>query len=137
VNQITGDDCKYVHKRRGGHGYGSGFLPIPHQVVTWSLTSPLYNDTFHLSGVYIFPNENNFKSFSTLSPHTPTTPPTNHTSMPEILVPTLPRNWKITSHPTNYVPSSAAQEMLTRLIPLLPPSHLPRYQLPTTEDAYS
>ena len=36
-------------------------------------------------------------------------------------MPTLPKNWKITSHPKSYAPSSAAQEMLTRLIPLPPP----------------
>ena len=64
------------------------------------------------------------KSFWTISPHTPTTPPTNLTSMPEIVMLTLPMNWKITSHRTNYAPFSATQEMLTRLIPLLPPSHL-------------
>jgi len=54
VNKITGDECKCMDKRRGGHGLGSGSLPILHQAVTWSLTSPLYNDTIHLTGVYIF-----------------------------------------------------------------------------------
>jgi len=70
VNKITGDDCKCVDKRRGGHGYGSGSLPILHQVATWSLTSPLYNDTFHLTGVYIFPDENQLQEFfDTLTAH--------------------------------------------------------------------
>jgi len=32
---------------------------------------------------------------------------------------------------------STAQEMLTRLIPLLPPSHLLLYQPPITQDVYS
>ena len=52
-------------------------------------------------------------------------------------MPTLPKNWKITSHPTNYVPSAAAQEILTRLIPPPLPSHLLLYQPPITEDVYS
>jgi len=115
-------DFKYqcVDKRRGGHGHGSGSLLFLHQAVTWSLTSPLYNDTFHLTGVYIFPAENQLQEW-TLSQYTLTPPPTNPKSVPEILMPTLPKNWKITSHPKNYAPSSAAQEMSTRLIPLLPP----------------
>ena len=54
VNKITGDDCKCMDKRRGGQGHSSGSLPMLHQAVTWSLTSPLYNDTIHLTGVYIF-----------------------------------------------------------------------------------
>jgi len=52
-------------------------------------------------------------------------------------MPTLQKNWKIKSHPRNYEPSSAAQEILTRPIPLFPPSHLLLYQPPTTEDVYS
>jgi len=58
VNKITGDKCKCMDKRRGSQGHGSRSLPILHQAVTWSLTSPLYNDTIHLTGVYIFPDEN-------------------------------------------------------------------------------
>ena len=34
-----------------------------HQAVTWSLKSPLYNDTIHLTGVYIFPDENQLQEF--------------------------------------------------------------------------
>ena len=34
-----------------------------HQADTWSLTSPLYNDTFHLTSVYIFPDENQLQEF--------------------------------------------------------------------------
>jgi len=60
----------------------------------------------------------NFEIFSTLSPRTHITPPTNPVSTPETLLPTLPKNWKIMSHPTNYAPSLAAWEMLTLLIPL-------------------
>ena len=52
VNKTTGDICKCVDKRLGRHGHGSGSLLILHQAVTWSLTSPLYNDAFHLIGVY-------------------------------------------------------------------------------------
>ena len=64
VNKITGDDnCKCMDKRRDGHGHDSGSLPILHQEVTWSLTSPLYNDTIHLTGVYIFPDENRLQEF--------------------------------------------------------------------------
>jgi len=89
VNKITGDDCKCVDKRQGGHGHGSGSLPILHQAVTWSLTSPHYNDTFHLTGVYIFPDENQLQGFfDTLTAHF-NHPPTNPTSKPEILMPTI------------------------------------------------
>jgi len=63
VNKITGDSCKCMDKRRGGHGHGSGSLLILHQAVTWSLASPLYNDTIHLTGVYIFPDENQLQEF--------------------------------------------------------------------------
>ena len=52
-------------------------------------------------------------------------------------MPTLPKNWRTTSHHTNYEPSPAAQETLTRPILLPPPSHLLRYQPLTTEDVYS
>jgi len=51
--------------------------------------------------------------------------------------PTLPKNWKITSHSTNCEPCSTAQEMLTWLIPLLHPSYLLLYQPPVTQDVYS
>jgi len=44
VNKITGDNCKCMDKRRGGHGHGSRSLLILHQVVTWSLTSPPYDE---------------------------------------------------------------------------------------------
>jgi len=63
VNKITGDNCKCMDKRRGGQGHGSGSLPILHQAATWSLTAPLYNDTIHLNGVYIFPDENQLQEF--------------------------------------------------------------------------
>jgi len=79
VNTITGDNCKCMDKRRGGQGHGSGSLPILHQAVTWSLTSPLYNDTIHLTGVYIFPDENQLQkffrhSYASLKPFSPRTP---------------------------------------------------------------
>ena len=63
VNKTTGDNCKCMDKRRGGHGHGSGSLLILHQAVAWSLTFPLYNDTIHLTGVYIFPDENQLQEF--------------------------------------------------------------------------
>jgi len=51
---------------------------ILHQAVTWSLTPPFYNDTIHLTGVYIFPDENQLQEFfdaliahSNHSPHEP------------------------------------------------------------------
>jgi len=82
VNQITGDDCKGVDKRRGGHGHGSGSFPSLHEAVTLSLTSPLYNDTFHLTGVCIFSDENRLEEFfdtltaqSNHPPHEPPGPP--------------------------------------------------------------
>jgi len=55
--------CKCMDKRRGGHGHGSRSLPILHQAVTWSLTSPLYNDTIHLTGFYIILDENQLQEF--------------------------------------------------------------------------
>ena len=132
VNKITGDNCKCVDKRPGGHGHGSGSLPILHQVVTWSLTPHLYNDAFHLTGVYIFPDVNQLQEFfDTLTAHFNSPPHEPHLYAGNFK-PTLPKNWKITSHPTNYAPSSTAQEMLTRLIPLLPPSHPLLYQPPIT-----
>jgi len=68
VNKITGDNCKYMDKRRGSHGHGSGSLPILHQAVAWSLTSPR---TIHLTGVYLFPDENQLQEFfDTLIAHT-------------------------------------------------------------------
>jgi len=137
ANKITGDNCKRVDKRRGGHGHGSGSLPILHQAVTWSLTSPLYNDTFHLTGVYIFPNENQLQEFfDTLTAHSNHPPHEPHLYAGDFNAYTA-EELEITSHPTNYAPSSTAQEMLTRLIPLLPPSHLLLYQPPITEDVYS
>jgi len=63
VNKITGHNCKCMDKRRDRQGHGSGFLQILHQAVTWSLTPPLYNDTIHLTGVYIFPDENQLQEF--------------------------------------------------------------------------
>ena len=63
VNKITDDNCKCMDKRRGGQGHGSGSLPILHQAGTWSLTSPVYNDAIHLTGVYIFPVENQLQEF--------------------------------------------------------------------------
>jgi len=63
VNKITGDNCKCMDKRRFGQGHGSGSLPILHQAVTWLLTSPLYNDAIHLTGVYIFPDEKQLQEF--------------------------------------------------------------------------
>ena len=50
VNKIMCDNCKCADKRRGCHEHGSGSLPKLHQAVTWSLTSPLYNDTL---GIYV------------------------------------------------------------------------------------
>jgi hypothetical protein len=53
-------------------------MSILNQAVTWSLTSSLYNDTFHLTGVYIFPDEDQFQEFfdtlTTNSNHPPHEP---------------------------------------------------------------
>ena len=141
VNKITGDNWKCVDKRRGGHGHGSGSLPILHQAVTWSLTSPLYNDTFHLTGVYVFPGENQLQEFfDTLIAHSNHPPNEPHpTSTLEFLMPTLPKNWKITSVTLQELRALLCRsgDIPTRPISLLPPSHLLRYQPPTTEDVYS
>jgi len=53
-------------------------LLILHQTVAWSLTSPLYNDTIHLTVVYIFPDENQLQEFfDTLTAHS-NHPPHEH-----------------------------------------------------------
>ena len=50
--------------------HSSGTSPSPHQAVTWSLSSPFYNDVIHLTGVYIFPNESKLEEFfHTLTAH--------------------------------------------------------------------
>ena len=41
VNKITGDNCKSLDTPRDNGGIGLSL----HQAVTWSLTSPIYNDT--------------------------------------------------------------------------------------------
>jgi len=61
VNTILGDNCTSLNSR--GNVHGSGASSSLHQAVTWSLSSPFYNDTIHLTGVYIFPNEGNLKEF--------------------------------------------------------------------------
>jgi len=79
------------------------------------------------------------KSFSILSPHNPTIPPTNprgHLYAGDFNACTT-KELENQLHPKNYAPSSAALEMLTRLIPLPPPSNLLLYQPPTTEGVYS
>jgi len=68
VNTILRDNCTSLNSR--GSVHGSGTSPFLHQAVTWSLSSPFYNDTIHLTGVYIFPNEGNLEEFSdTLTAH--------------------------------------------------------------------
>ena len=61
VNTILGDNCTSLYSR--GSAHSSGTSPYLHQAVTWSLSSPFYNDTIHLTGVYIFPNEGNLEEF--------------------------------------------------------------------------
>jgi len=66
VNKILGDNCTSLDTRGNAHGGGVSFSL--HQAVSWSLKSPFYNDTLHLTGVYIFPNECNLEeSFDTLT----------------------------------------------------------------------
>ena len=68
VNKIIGDNCTFPDTR--GHAHGSRVSSSLHQAVTLSLSSPFYNDTFHLTGVYIFPNEGNLDEFfDTLTAH--------------------------------------------------------------------
>ena len=68
VNTILGDNCTSLNSR--GNVHGSGASSSLHQAVTWSLSSPFYNDTIHLTGVYIFPNEGNLEEFfDTLTAH--------------------------------------------------------------------
>jgi len=68
VNRIIGDNCTFLDTR--GHVHGRRVVSSLHQAVTWSLSSPFYNDTFHLTGVYIFPHEGNLDEFlDTLAVH--------------------------------------------------------------------
>ena len=68
VNTILGDNCTSLHSR--GSVHSSGTSPSLHQAVTWSLSSPFYNDVIHLTGVYIFPNEGKLEEFfHTLTAH--------------------------------------------------------------------
>jgi len=84
VNSILGDNCTSLNSR--GNAHSSGTSPSPHQAVTWSLSSPFYNDVIHLTGLYIFPNEGKLEEFfHTLTAHS------NHpchepTSTPETLM---------------------------------------------------
>ena len=61
VNTILGDKCTSLNSR--GNVHGSGVSSSLHQAVTWSSSSPSYNDTIHLTGVHIFPNEGNLEDF--------------------------------------------------------------------------
>ena len=61
-------NCTSLNSR--GSVHSSGTSPSLQQAVTWSLTSPFYNDTIHLTGVYVFPNEGNLEEFfDTLTVH--------------------------------------------------------------------
>jgi len=59
--RALGDNCTSVNPRESGHS--SGTSPFLHQAATWSLLSPFYNDTIHLTGVYILSNEGNLDEF--------------------------------------------------------------------------
>jgi len=61
VNTILGDNCTILNSR--GSVHGSGTSPSLHQAVTWSLSSQFYNNTIHLTGVHIFPNDGNLEQF--------------------------------------------------------------------------
>jgi len=68
VNTILGDNCTSLNPRVSVHS--SGTSPSLHQVVTWSLLSPFYNDRIHLIGMCNFPNEGNLDEFfDTLPTH--------------------------------------------------------------------
>jgi len=68
VNTILSDNCTSLNSR--GSAHSSGTSPSLHQAVTWSLSSPFCNDTIHLTGVCIFPNEGNLEEFfDTLTAH--------------------------------------------------------------------
>jgi len=118
ANKITGDNCKRMDKRRDGHGHGDGSSPILHQEATRPLTSPLYNDTFHLTGVYIFPDKDQLRDFfDTLATNS------NHSHNDPRLYAEDSNTYtaeELENHvtPTNYAPSLAAREKLTLLISL-------------------
>jgi len=58
-----------AHDTRG-NVHGSRVSSFLYQAVTWSLSSPFYNDTLHLTGVHISPNEGNLeKKIDTLTVH--------------------------------------------------------------------
>jgi len=76
LNKIIGDNFTFLDTI--GHVHGSRVSSSLHQAVTWSLLSPSYNDTFHLTGVHIFFLT---KVFLTLLLHIRTTLPTNSTRL--------------------------------------------------------
>jgi len=84
VHTILGDECTSLNSR--GNVHGSGASSSLHQTVTWSLLSLFYNDTIHLTGVYIFPNEGNLEEFFDTLLRTRITLPINPTSTQEILM---------------------------------------------------
>jgi len=61
VNKIPGNSCTSLHTR--GNAHGSRVSSSLHQTVTWSLSSPFYGDTLHLTGVYVFPDEGKLEEF--------------------------------------------------------------------------
>ena len=84
VITILDDNCTTLNSR--GSFHGSGTSPSLPRAVTWSLSSPFYNDTIYLTGVYIFPNEGNLDEFLvTLTAHS-NHPCHNPTSTPETLM---------------------------------------------------
>jgi len=61
LNTILGDNCTSLDPRGSVHSSGTS-LSL-HQAAAWSLLSSFYNDTIHLTGVYIFLNEGNLEEF--------------------------------------------------------------------------
>ena len=74
---ILGNNYTSLNSR--GNVHSSRTSSSLHQAVTWSLSSPFYNDTIHLTGVCIFPNEGNFEEFfDTLTAHSNHPPHESH-----------------------------------------------------------
>ena len=90
-----------------------------------------------MTGVYIFPDEKQLQEFfDSLIAHSNHPPHEPHIYAGDFNAYTAEELENYIT-PQTYEPSSAAQEILTRPILLPPPSHLLRYQPPTTEDVYS
>jgi len=64
THMISGENgATGISSQSSQSGGGGRTSPLLHQAVTWTLVSPLYNGKIHLTGVYIFPDEDQTQEF--------------------------------------------------------------------------